>query len=591
MMPDAAPSPLLAPSAPAGASPVLQVPAAQVSSAQPFPALQASRSEGGIRWRLLLAMILTGVAAGLGAAALSWLIHGVEHLAFGQTEAQARIVTEGTTPERRMLALLGGGLVVTLGWALLQLRGRPVVGVNGAVAADTPARRRPPFFENVMHAVLQIVAVGSGAPIGREVAPRELGALFAGRIVDGLRLDDEMRRLLVACGAAAGLAGVYQVPLAGTVFALEILLARFSIRYGVVALTVSVIATLVARVTVSTETFYVLGQISGSAVTVGWCALIGVLVGLLAAAFRRAVQYVEKHRSQKWQVLWALPLALALTGVVAIWLPQVLGNGRSAAQTAYDGTTLQLCLALLAGKTAVVLLTLRSGAYGGTLTPGVAIGALAGLAAGLGLHLLPVWDVLPGMAGEASVLAAAVAGSVGFLAVSMNAPLTLLLARQATPVADQGAILADDPMTGDDDGDAVGAIGRRHGANGTRVGEDPGFVLVADGLAVGNVAQYRPDALLERGTRCEERYAEDAPDTLEIFGDFVLGLAGALVLAGEDVGGHQPAEVVTLALQAGRVGEFEQADAQGAGNDFHGAQRRVETVAQQGLGIREAAPG
>ena len=305
MMPDAAPSPLPAPSSPAGASPVLQVPAAQaptaqVSSAQPFPALQASRSEGGIRWRLLLAMILTGVAAGLGAAALSWLIHGVEHLAFGQTEAQARIVTEGTTPERRMLALLGGGLVVTLGWALLQLRGRPVVGVNGAVAADTPARRRPPFFENVMHAVLQIVAVGSGAPIGREVAPRELGALFAGRIVDGLRLDDEMRRLLVACGAAAGLAGVYQVPLAGTVFALEILLARFSIRYGMVALTVSVIATLVARVTVSTETFYVLGQISGSAVSVGWCALIGVLVGLPAAAFRRAVQHVEKHRAQKW---------------------------------------------------------------------------------------------------------------------------------------------------------------------------------------------------------------------------------------------------------------------------------------------------
>ncbi|RKW39318.1 MAG: hypothetical protein D8H96_12930, partial [Lautropia sp.] len=69
-----------------------------------------------------------------------------------------------------------------------------------------------------------------------------------------------------------------------------------------VALTVSVIATLVARVTVSTDAFYVLGQISGSAVSVGWCALIGVLVGLPAAAFRRAVQHVEKHRAQKWQV-------------------------------------------------------------------------------------------------------------------------------------------------------------------------------------------------------------------------------------------------------------------------------------------------
>ena len=162
------------------------------------------------RLHLVAAVALTGVAAGLGAAALSWLIHVVQHLAYGHSEAQMRIVTDGTTSEHRLWALLAGGLVVALGWTCLQLKGRPVVGVNGAVAADTPARRRPPFLENVLHAVLQIVAVGSGAPIGREVAPRELGALFAGRIADSFRLDDEMRRILVASGAAAGLAGVYQ---------------------------------------------------------------------------------------------------------------------------------------------------------------------------------------------------------------------------------------------------------------------------------------------------------------------------------------------------------------------------------------------
>lgn len=411
-------------------------PLPSTAAVRPSPQVPATPDTAGPRRRgLVLAVVLTGVAAGLGAAALSWLIHGVEHLAFGQTEAQARIVTDGTTPERRMLALLLGGGVVTLCWALLQLRGRPVVGVSGAVVADTPARRRPPFLENVVHAVLQIVAVGSGAPIGREVAPRELGALFAGRIGDVFRLDDEMRRVLVASGAAAGLAGVYQVPLAGTVFALEILLARFSVRYGVMALTVSVIATLVARVTVSTETFYVLGLMEGSGTTVVWCAVIGALVGLPAAAFRRAVQHVEKHRARGWDVLWALPLALLVTGTVAIWLPEVLGNGRSAAQTAFDGTTLALCLALLAGKTVVVLLTLRAGAYGGTLTPGVAIGALAGLALGLMLQpllallfslqaLQPLWALLPDVLAHTDLVSAAVAGSVGFLAVSMNAPVT-----------------------------------------------------------------------------------------------------------------------------------------------------------------------
>ena len=250
------------------------------------------------RLHLVVAVALTGVAAGLGAAALSWLIHVVQHLAYGHSEAQMRIVTDGTTSEHRLWALLAGGLVMALGWTCLQLKGRPVVGVNGAVAADTPARRRPPFLENVLHAVLQIVAVGSGAPIGREVAPRELGALFAGRIADGFKLDEEMRRILVASGAAAGLAGVYQVPLAGTIFALEILLGAFSIRAGVVALAVSVIATLVARMDVSTETFYLVGQVEGGTVMVLWAALVGAVVGLPGAAFRRAVQQVESHRAR-----------------------------------------------------------------------------------------------------------------------------------------------------------------------------------------------------------------------------------------------------------------------------------------------------
>ena len=374
--------------------------------------------------RLVLAVVLTGVAAGLAAASLSWMIHFVEHLAFGQSEAQSRIVTEGTTPERRMGALLCAGLPVTLCWTWLQVKGRPVVGIKGAIAADTPARRHPPFFEGTVHALLQIVAVGSGAPIGRELAPRELGSLFSGRICDRLGIDEEMRRLLVASGSAAGLAGVYQVPFAGAIFALEILLGRFTVTYGIVALAVSVIATVVARVEVTTDAFYVLGQIDGSVVTVLWSAVIGTLVGLPAAAFRRAVLHAEQYRAKQWDVLWALPLALLLTEVVAIWLPQVLGNGRSVAQTAYDGITMGMCLALILGKSVVVLATLRGGAYGGTLQPAVALGALSGILLGTGLHQLPVWEWLPPSAAKADLHSAAVAGSAAFLAVSMNAPLT-----------------------------------------------------------------------------------------------------------------------------------------------------------------------
>ena len=112
-----------------------------------------------------------------------------------------------------------------------------------------------------------------------------------------------------------------------------------------------------------------------------------------------------------------MPLAFLLSGIVAIWLPQVLGNGRSVAQTAYWGASLGLCAALLIAKAAVVLLTLRSGVFGGTLTPALALGAVAGLLAGLLVQ--PFWP-------SVDLLTASLAGSAAFLAVSMRAPLTAL---------------------------------------------------------------------------------------------------------------------------------------------------------------------
>lgn len=366
---------------------------------------------------LLLAIALSGVMAGLGAAALSWLIHGIEWLTFGHSEATTPIVTEGTTPLRRLMALTAGGVVAGVGWWALQRWGRPVVGITAAISADTPARRQPPLPEGIVHAVLQIIAVGSGGPIGREVAPRELGALFAGRISDVLRLDDDTRRVLMASGAAAGLAGVYHVPLAGAVFALEILLCAFSVRLAMIALSTSLIATLVARIEVSPHVFYTVVAVDASLDHVGWAAVVGLLLGVPAMLFRQAVAHVESRRVHGQAVLWALPLSFVLTGMTAIWLPEVLGNGRSIAQTAFSGTQMTLLpgFALLAAKTGVVLLSLRCGAFGGTLTPALAIGALAGVLTGM----------LAGQAGlPVDLPAMALAGAVAFLAVSMNAPLT-----------------------------------------------------------------------------------------------------------------------------------------------------------------------
>ncbi|MFC6276816.1 chloride channel protein [Psittacicella hinzii] len=361
--------------------------------------------------RLVLAIIFIGVVAGLGAAFLSWLIHQVEHLVFGHSESEFRIVTDGTTWQQRLLGLTIGGVVIGILWACLQMFGRAIVGINGMIKG-----KKAPMPENIAHSLLQIFAVGVGAPVGREVAPREIGALFAGTIADKLKIDAQMRSILVACGAAAGLAGVYHVPFAGTIFALEILIGVINVPYAIIALSISVIATFVARITVSAETFYLIPQISGTAEHIMWAAILGLLVGIPAKVFRLQVKWAESTRFSKKHLFWALPLGFIISGIVAIWLPQILGNGRSTAQTAYwASVSLGVCISLFIAKWLTVLVTLKAGAYGGTLTPGLAIGAILGTSLGMIFHF---W--FPSM----DVVMAALVCSAAFLAVSMNAPFT-----------------------------------------------------------------------------------------------------------------------------------------------------------------------
>src|SRR6266481_7041618 len=103
-----------------------------------------------------------------------------------------------------------------------------------------------PFWVTLTHAILQIVTVGLGSPLGREVAPRELGAALTTKLSARANLTPEGTRIMIACGAGAGLAAVYNVPLGGALFTLEVLLGPFSLPSSAAALATCVISTLVA---------------------------------------------------------------------------------------------------------------------------------------------------------------------------------------------------------------------------------------------------------------------------------------------------------------------------------------------------------
>lgn len=113
-----------------------------------------------------------------------------------------------------------------------------------------------PAGTTTIHALLQIVTVALGSPLGREVAPREMGALGAGMVARKLGLLEDETRTLIACGAGAGLAAVYNVPLAGALFSLEVMLLSFSWEKTLAAIMTSAIAAWTATLGLGDESQY-----------------------------------------------------------------------------------------------------------------------------------------------------------------------------------------------------------------------------------------------------------------------------------------------------------------------------------------------
>lgn len=395
---------------------------------------------------LTLAALVTGVFSGLGAIALHYVLDFMQELTFGQAEGHHPMVTDGADPARRALILAALGPFVALVWYYLQSGGRRVFGVNSQIAGATEEDRTPSLWQQISHSVIQIVAVGAGSPVGKEVAPRELGALAAGRCacflerVGGTRPDGapllgaRERHLLVAAGAASGLAAVYQVPIGGMVYLVEAMAAGLSLWSLYVGAVTVWTATVTANLVIANEPTYPVPQLPLDATTLTVAALTGVVLTPLALGFRALSQRAEKIKAKDRSLLWRIPLAFALVAVVSLWLPEILGNGRLLTQHTFNEAlagglgvaAVGYVAALTVAKAAVVVLSLRSGSYGGTLTPGLALGAAAAFCmAALVLWAFPGLGGVPG--GASMVLyAAALTGTAAFLGVSMNAPLSAL---------------------------------------------------------------------------------------------------------------------------------------------------------------------
>lgn len=367
----------------------------------------------------LIAVVLTGLLAGLSGMVLALILHAIQHLAFGYSPGQivsAESFLQGVTDSswpRRLLAIVAGGAIAGFGWWLFGRYGQKRVSIASAVA--NPAVPMPAGTTTI-HALLQIVTVALGSPLGREVAPREMGALGAGMVARKLGLLADETRTLVACGAGAGLAAVYNVPLAGALFSLEVMLLSFSWEKTLAAMMTSAIAAWTATLGLGEESQYHFTSDILPHSFLWWAIIAGPILGAGAWLFRKATSTARSGVRSNWQMPVFCLLAFSLLAVLSLYYPQLPGNGKGPMQLALsDELGFPGAAMLLALKMVVILAVLRGGAEGGLLTPGLAVGGLTSLL------LCMLWQqLLPG--GDYGSFA--LVGAAAFLAASMQMPLT-----------------------------------------------------------------------------------------------------------------------------------------------------------------------
>lgn len=371
--------------------------------------------------RFWLAVLLTGIGTGIAAAALTRLLEMVQRLMWNGPGTNLLEAAEHASALRHVLVLLGAGLVTGAGQIIL----RHLSSGNGidTTAAIWFNAGRMPALRTLGSALLSVVIVGMGVSLGREGAPKQAGAVMANFFSDRARLSDEQRRLLVACGAGAGMGAAYGVPLGGALFSLEVMRGMLALRYVLPALFASVVATAVSWVALPDAPTYIIPAYSSSFSCVAWALLAGPIAGVVSVGYVRVVTWADRNRPQGWRRLAAPFLGLGLLGVISLRFPQLLGNGKDISQLAFTNQAAPaLLLMLLVLKPAAIVLCMRIGAPGGLFTPSLTVGALLG--AVLGHAWSWIWPGVPpglfAVVGAAAVLAATTQGPISTLVLMME---------------------------------------------------------------------------------------------------------------------------------------------------------------------------
>ena len=280
-----------------------------------------------------------------------------------------------------------------------------------------------PIRASLVKSAAALFSIGSGGSIGREGPMVQLAAVMASFIGRWRQFTPPQLRLMVACGAAAGIASAYNAPIAGSFFVAEIILGTIAMEsLGPLAVS-AVVAAMTVRVLTSEAQLYKVPEFRlSSPLEMPAYIALGVIAGVLAPWFLRSLKRAEEiFIATKLPLVARMTLGGLIVGALAIQVPEVCGNGYSVVVTILKGHVLWTTLLLfLACKWLATASSFGSGAPGGVFTPSLFMGAGAGFLFGQAVHA--IWP-----SGAVDPRAFALVGMGAFLSAVSHAPVMAVI--------------------------------------------------------------------------------------------------------------------------------------------------------------------
>ena len=335
---------------------------------------------------LSILAVVIGAAAGGAAVAFRDAIGGFQWLAYGFSHERVASIARELPWWQLLLVPTVGGLIIGLFIRYLMPGGRPQA-VAHVIEASALHDARMSLTVGLRAALASAASIGVGASVGREGPVVHLGASLGSWVAKRLHLGRVLARTLLGCGVAAAVAASFNAPIAGSFFALEVVVGHYALSAFAPIVIASVTGTLISRARYGDFPAFVLPDTW--TIVSFWefpaFAILGVVSALAAMLFMWSIMFTEDTVAKLPVPAWSRPaFAGLLVGLIALAFPQVLGVGYEATDAALsDLYPLWLLLALLVAKTAATAISLGSGFAGGVFSPSLFIGAMVGGAYGI----------------------------------------------------------------------------------------------------------------------------------------------------------------------------------------------------------------